>query len=116
MNVAGPVAPPRLHVPEEPPERERWRAAVLAGADPAVVVGEPGGVAEWLWRRWQVLAQAGMGAEAFEAAVTAYRRELWLWLAGERTWGQCCSGLIGRVERRLGQSTGTSRSSPVSTS
>ena len=26
---------------------------------------------------------------------------VWLWLAGERTWAQCCSGLIGRINRRV---------------
>jgi hypothetical protein len=33
--------------------------------------------------------------------VLGYQREIWLWLAGERTWAQCCSGLIGRINRRL---------------
>jgi hypothetical protein len=33
--------------------------------------------------------------------VLDYRRELWLWLAGERTWAHACSGLVGRVGRRL---------------
>ena len=37
----------------------------------------------------------------FGAIVADYRREIWLWLAGERTWAQCCSGLIGRITRRL---------------
>ena len=29
-----------------------------------------------------------------------YQRELRLWLEGDRTWAQCCSGLIGRITRR----------------
>jgi len=33
--------------------------------------------------------------------VVASSRELWLWLAGERVWSQACSGLLGRVERRV---------------
>jgi hypothetical protein len=38
--------------------------------------------------------------------VTNYQREIWLWLAGERTWAQSCSGLIGRITRRLGDDAG----------
>ncbi len=34
------------------------------------------------------------------AACAGYRRELWLWLAGERTWQQCAGGLAGRISRR----------------
>ena len=40
-------------------------------------------------------------AGRFVVLLGSYRRELWLWLMGERTWVQCCSGLIGRIERRL---------------
>jgi hypothetical protein len=39
--------------------------------------------------RWQV-----------ERACESYARELWLWLAGERTWEQCYEGLSGRIRRR----------------
>jgi hypothetical protein len=42
-----------------------------------------------------------MDQTQFLSVVRAYRREVWLWLIGERSWGQCCSGLIGRVGRRL---------------
>jgi hypothetical protein len=42
-----------------------------------------------------------MSEEGLERVVLDYRREIWLWLAGERTWAQCCSGLIGRINRRL---------------
>jgi hypothetical protein len=42
-----------------------------------------------------------MSEDELARIVVDYRREIWLWLAGERTWSQCCSGLIGRVGRRL---------------
>ncbi len=50
-----------------------------------------------------MLASVGVDRTSFGVIAAAYRRELWLWLAGERTWQQCCSGLLGRLERRLGE-------------
>ncbi len=91
----------RLHIPSSPAERERWYADALDGVALAEVLGRPGGTADWLWRRWRVLEGAGLSRAAFGVIVLGYRRELWLWMAGERTWAQCCAGLIGRIERRL---------------
>jgi hypothetical protein len=98
------VTAPTLHVPDEPVALAgAWLDRVLDGADlNAVLTGEDG-VAIWLWRRWSSLARAGVSQDMFEAVVVDYRRELWLWLAGERTWVQACSGLVGRVSRRLVQ-------------
>jgi hypothetical protein len=45
-----------------------------------------------------------MSEDDLARIVVEYRREIWLWLAGERTWAQCCSGLIGRIDRRLAAS------------
>ena len=93
---------PVLHVPDEPTARaERWLAAVLDGRELDDVLTDDDGVVAWLWTRWRFLASAGLGEEAFRLVVLGYRRELWLWLAGERTWAQCCSGLIGRISRRI---------------
>jgi len=93
---------PRLHLPAEPVRRrEQWRAAARGGKDPAAVVAGPDGVVGWLWERWSTLGAHGMDEEAFSAVVVGYRRELWLWLAGDRVWEQCCAGLIGRISRRL---------------
>ncbi|HMD45446.1 MAG TPA: hypothetical protein VKG43_04760 [Acidimicrobiales bacterium] len=93
---------PSLHVPDEPLEhRRRWFSSVLEGSPVEDVIVGDGGVAEWLWTRWRVLETAGLSRPAFTGLVAGYRRELWLWLAGERTWEQCCSGLIGRIVRRL---------------
>ncbi|MHB8220823.1 MAG: hypothetical protein ACYDHU_10980 [Acidimicrobiales bacterium] len=104
MRAASPARPTpiRLHVPDEPGVgRERWYRSVLDGAQLDGVLAGEGGVVDWLWDRWQVLERSGITRSAFGAVVLAYRRELWLWLAGERNWDQCCSELIGRVARRV---------------
>jgi hypothetical protein len=93
---------PVLHVPDEPTARaDRWRTAVLGGGPLDAVLGGPEGVTAWLWSRWRALGTAGLDEAALGRIVQGYRRELWLWLAGERTWTQCCAGLIGRITRRL---------------
>jgi hypothetical protein len=96
-------AVPVLHVPDEPTGRaEGWLHAVLNGEDLERVLGdEKDGVTAWFWSRWRSLASTGLNEEGFGLIVLGYRREIWLWLAGERTWAQCCSGLIGRISRRL---------------
>jgi len=93
---------PVLHVPDEPAARaEGWLAAVLDGRDLEDVLADDDGVVPWLWTRWRFLASTGLSEDAFRLVVLGYRREVWLWLAGERTWAQCCSGLIGRISRRI---------------
>ena len=93
---------PVLHVPDEPTARAaQWFAAVVDGSDLAEVLAADDGVVEWLWTRWRSLASAGIEESDLRTIVLAYRREIWLWLAGERTWAQCCSGLIGRISRRI---------------
>lgn len=100
------VAAPTLHLPDEPAARARgWLTKVLEGQNLADVLSGEDGVVEWLWARWSVLQQAGVTRAEFEGIVLGYRREIWLWLAGERVWTQCCGGLIGRVDRRIGQVT-----------
>ena len=93
---------PRLHLPDEPVDRrEGWYQTVLAGADLEEVVLGSDGLADWLWPRWRILERSGFDHQRFVESVAGYRREIWLWLAGERTWAQCCSGLVGRIERRI---------------
>ncbi len=100
--AAAAVAPVRLHLPDEPVERrEIWRARVDAGEPIATVIEGPDGVGDWLWARWRVLEGVGFDRTRFDAVLSGSRRELWLWLAGERTWSQAISGLTGRVTRRL---------------
>jgi hypothetical protein len=91
---------PTLHLPEEP-DRTAWAARVLERATLEEVIEKDDGLASWLWARWRVLEGAGLDRGAFTAILSGYRREVWLWLMGERTWAQCCSGLIGRIDRRL---------------
>ena len=94
---------PVLHVPEEPTVRaEGWLSAVLEGRPLDEVLTGEDGVAEWLWSRWRSLGAAGLAERELGQIVLGYRREVWLWLVGERTWAHCCSGLVGRVTRRLG--------------
>jgi cell wall-associated NlpC family hydrolase len=99
---------PGLHVPDEPTTRaQNWLAAVLDGRELAdVLAGDGDGFTPWLWSRWRSLAAAGLNEDDLGLIVLSYRREIWLWLAGERTWVQCCSGLIGRIYRRLAGSDG----------
>jgi hypothetical protein len=92
----------RLHLPDAPlARRTGWRAAALDGTELTDVVAGPDGVAGWLWDRWSTLERAGMSRAEFDRVVLSYRREIWLWLTGDRTWEQCCGGLIGRLDRRL---------------
>jgi hypothetical protein len=96
------TAAPALHVPDEPTARaEIWLAAVVDGNDLMTVLGADDGFTAWLWARWSSLSSVGVTEDEFAQIVTDYRRELWLWLAGERTWAQACSGLVGRVSRRI---------------
>ena len=91
-----------LHLPDEPTAHAAaWLAAVLDGDDLIAVLRRDGGFVPWLWARWSSLSKDGLSRDEFESVVMGYRREIWLWLAGERTWIQCCSGLLGRVARRM---------------
>jgi hypothetical protein len=98
------TAAPVLHMPEEPVlQAERWLSVILDGAAVDDVLAGDEGVVDWLWSRWRILGSAGMTRDELALVVTSYQREIWLWLAGERIWAQCCSGLIGRISRRLGE-------------
>ena len=107
------AAVPPLPVPAEPTAlRERLYAALLADPPAPAALSVPGGgdggggaygpFEAWLWEEWQPsLAAAGMDRESFVGVVAGCRREIWLWLAGERPWQHCAEGLAGRVVRRL---------------
>lgn len=93
-----------LPIPEEP---VRLRASVrrLVAENPAAAQAKISD-GEWITRRlWQAwgpeLRERGMPRREFREVVQGYRRELWLWVAGERTWAQCVEGLEGRARRRL---------------
>jgi hypothetical protein len=93
-----------LALPAEPAQllgelRELALEAPLLARDEVVRV-----LAKRLWRRWRTeLAPLGLSSAGFRDDVAAYRRELWLWVVGERTWEQAIGGLAGRVSRRAGE-------------
>jgi hypothetical protein len=102
------TAAPVLHVPDEPTVRvDAWLGALHGGRELDEVLTGDEGVVAWLWSRWRSLSSSGLTEDELARIVLDYRREVWLWLAGERTWVQCCSGLIGRITRRLAEDTST---------
>jgi hypothetical protein len=104
MTEAAPGLSPSLVLPEEPVElRRRTRALIEQDpAEGAAVVDAGAWVADPLWAVWgPALRPAGMDRDRFGEIVAGYRRELWLWVMGERTWAQAGGGLLGRVQRRL---------------
>ena len=103
MSLMEPVAGVRLERPEEPEEmRVSLRDALLGGADWREGFADDICVGLWLWERWRpALEPAGMARETFIDVIVEYGREVWLWLMGERVWGQLLDGLAGRVARRL---------------
>ena len=93
-----------LPLPEEPVElRARVRALVEhAPEQGAALIDGAEWIADPLWERCgPLLEPAGMSRARFLQVVAGYRRELWLWVMGERTWAQSAGGLLGRVRRRL---------------
>jgi hypothetical protein len=93
-----------LGLPEEPVELRR-RTRALVEQDPArgaALVDTGAWIADPLWVAWEAaLEGGGMDRDRFGEIVAGYRRELWLWVMGERTWAQAGGGLLGRVQRRL---------------
>ena len=94
------------HLLEFPPEPESLRVglrdALLEGGNWREGFSDDICIGVWLWSRWQpVLEPGGCTREEFVDIVVAYRRELWLWLLGDRRWEQYVSGLAGRVIRRM---------------
>ena len=82
--------------------RDALRDALLAGTDWRDGFSDDVCIGLWLWERWRpALEPVGLDREAFVDVIISYRRELWFWLIGERTWEQCIAGLAGRVARRL---------------
>jgi hypothetical protein len=93
-----------LRLPEEPVElRARTRTLVEQAPERgAALVDAATFLADPLWEHWgAALEPAGMDRDRFGGIVAGYRRELWLWVMGERTWTQTADGLLGRVRRRL---------------
>jgi hypothetical protein len=91
-------------VPEPVTLKRALRAlAEVAPRRAAELLVDPGEVAGLLWERWGPdLERAQIGCDAFFEIVAEYRRELWYWLWGNRTWAHCSGGLAGRLARRTG--------------
>ena len=92
----------RLRAVEEPLDLRR-RLRVLVAEDPAAAHDEAVRlVAQRLWRRWKgEHALSGVRAGSVRNWVAGGERELWLWIAGDRSWEHVIDGLAGRVSRRL---------------
>jgi len=93
----------KLALPDEPVELgEGLRDALLAGRDWREEFSDDICVGVWLWNLWQpTLEPIGFGRDEFVAAVIETKRELWLWLIGDRLWNQYVTGLAGRIGRRV---------------
>ena len=94
---------PLLELPAEPTElRAAVRDALLDGRNWRDGLADELCIGIWLWDRWRpALEPVGVGQEQFFDALVANRRELWLWLMGERQWSQFIDGQAGRILRRL---------------
>lgn len=77
--------------------REAWWACERDGEPVPDLLGA---VTDLAWSAWAE-GLAGVDRAWLAAIVAGHRRELWLWLAGERTWDQALTSLAGRVHRRL---------------
>lgn len=101
--AAEPGPGPQLALPSEPLDlRARIRQDVLNGDGWLEAPGDDHGLGACLWQDWgPVLEAFGTGRHDFDAVVAGYRRELWFWVLGDRTWEQAVSGLAGRLLRRL---------------
>jgi hypothetical protein len=92
-----------------PPEPAALRDQTRALVNRAPALGDAlleGGewIAGFLWDRWgPVLERAGMQRAELARIAADYRRELWFWVVGERTWEHSAGGLRGRVLRRAGR-------------
>ena len=94
---------PRLELPDEPQDlKAGLRDALLGGQVWRAGFSDDICIGLWLWGRWRpALEPNGLSREEFVDLVIANKRELWLWLMGERQWIQYLTGLAGRVIRRL---------------
>lgn len=85
-----------------PPLRDAARAKALDHHDIWNDMAADGHwLADWLWPHWAAtLERDGVTSDHLAQVVAGYRRELWLWVVGERTWPHTLTALAGRVVRR----------------
>lgn len=94
---------PSLPIGSEPVALRRELRALLGEQSGASSEEIAHRLAQRQWRHWRVeLAPRGVQLAAFRALVGSYRREVWLWALGDRSWEQMMEGLRGRCLRRFG--------------
>jgi hypothetical protein len=95
-------APLHLRAPREPVSLQ-MKLRTIAAEDLDGVAGRiTKELSLRLWRAWSdVLRPAGVTPRDLRGVLADDRREAWLWVMGDRTWGQFIDGLIGRTRRRL---------------
>jgi hypothetical protein len=103
----------RLYSVDEPLDLLR-RLRRSAAQDPLRARSEAARlVAGRLWRRWrEELAPRGVRPALLRAWVAGGDLEVWLWVAGDRSWPQVLDAIVGRVVRRVGSVTATGTPSP----
>jgi hypothetical protein len=103
-----PAQTPAPPLPEEPARlRSETRTLAEQHPDEAIArITDGEWIAGRLWKAWgPELRERGLRRRDFLGIVRGYRRELWLWVMGERTWEQCADGLRGRALRRAPRSS-----------
>ena len=98
-----------LTVPDEPEGmREEIRAHLVdLGVNYAQVLESAGPLVNYLWKHWEpTLTFHGFGWQEYQDVIGDYKRELWLWAMGERTFRQFVTDLEGRLGRRANMETG----------
>jgi len=104
-DAAFPTIPSGPPVPPEPVAlRDRLRAE--AEADPAqarLTLSDGAWITEWLWTAWAPeLERTGIGQDQVRREAGRWSRETWLWIMGERQWGELSALVYGGLLRRAG--------------
>ena len=87
----------------EEPSALREKLRDLARNDPEFAQSEAIRLfSAWLWRRWRPeLSPFSYTPRELRGLLGGDRRELWLWVMGDRPFAQLAEGVAGRVTRRL---------------
>jgi hypothetical protein len=97
-------------VPPPEPVAIKEALAERARKDPAGTrrrLAEGTDLADTLWSAWgSQLETAGAESDALAAHLGSCRREVWLWIMGERTWDELARLVSGGVLRRVLVSSG----------
>ena len=85
------------------PTALRQRLRDLARTDTETAQSEANRLlAAWIWRRWHdELVPYGCAPRDLRALLARDRRDLWLWVMGDRPFPQLIEGIVGRTMRRL---------------